>query len=52
MEKTFVTPDGETFTLYELKKVSEADELEALEDASFDEEVYMTYFCCKMKRIL
>ena len=52
MEKRFKTPDGEVFTLYELRKVAEADEIAKLEESEAGATVFVSYFCSELECIL
>jgi hypothetical protein len=52
MEKRFKAPDGEVFTLYELRKLAEPNEVEALEDAEAGCTVFVSYFCSELECIL
>ena len=52
MEKRFKTPDGEVFTLYELRKVAEPDEMAKLEEAEDGGTVFVSYFCSELECII
>jgi hypothetical protein len=52
MEKRFKAPDGEVFTLYELRKLAEPNELEDLEAVEVGKTVFVSYFCSELECIL